>query len=245
MNVCYNKLGDVMNSIPNHVAIILDGNGRWAIKRGLKRSLGHKAGFDNLKKLSKYIFKKGVKILSVYAFSTENFKRDKEEVDYLMDLLVNKFKSLVSKKDNIRIVFSGSKKNLRSDVLKAIEEIEETTKDNDKHIFNICFNYGGRLDIVEATKKIVNDCNNGKLSIDDINEEVYKKYLYNEIPDIDLLIRTSGEYRISNFMLYQLSYAEMYFTNTLFPDFNEEKFDEAIESYNNRDRRFGGIKNTK
>ena len=234
-----------MNNIPNHVAIILDGNGRWAIKRGLKRSLGHKAGFDNLKKLSKYIFKKGVKILSVYAFSTENFKRDKEEVDYLMDLLVNKFKSLVSKKDNVRIVFSGSKQNLRSDVLKAIEEIEETTKHNDKHIFNICFNYGGRLDIVDATKKIVEDCNSGKLCIDDINEEVYKKYLYNEIPDIDLLIRTSGEYRISNFMLYQLSYAEMYFTNTLFPDFNAEKFDEAIESYNSRDRRFGGIKKIK
>jgi len=228
-------------NIPNHVAIILDGNGRWAKARGLKRSLGHKAGFDNLKKLSKYIFKKGVKILSVYAFSTENFKRDAEEVNYLMDLLVNKFKSLINKKDNVKIVFSGSRENLRSDVIETINEIENLTKDSDKHIFNICFNYGGRLDILSATKKIVNDCNNKLLNINDLNEDIYRKYLYNEIPDIDLLIRTSGEYRISNFMLYQISYAEMYFTNTLFPDFNNKEFDKAIESYNSRDRRFGGI----
>jgi len=230
-----------MNCVPNHVAIILDGNGRWAKKRGLKRSLGHKAGFDNLKKLSKYIFKKGVKILSIYAFSTENFKRDKEEVDYLMDLLVNKFKSLVNNKDNIKIVFSGSRNNLREDVVDTINEIENITKDNDECLFNICFNYGGRLDIIEATKKIVNDCSNGNLDINKLDEEIYKKYLYNEIPDIDLLIRTSGECRISNFMLYQLSYSEMCFTDTLFPDFDKDKFDEILESYKARDRRFGGM----
>jgi len=130
-----------MKIIPNHVAIILDGNGRWAQKRGLKRSMGHKAGFENLKKLSKHIFKKGVKILSVFAFSTENFKRDKEEVDYLMDLLVKEFKKLINKKDNVKIVFSGSKNNLRQDVLDAINEIEDLTKDNTDHIFNICFNW--------------------------------------------------------------------------------------------------------
>ncbi len=232
-----------MNDIPNHVAIILDGNGRWAKKRGLKRSLGHKAGFDNLKKLSNYIFKKGVKVLSVFAFSTENFKRDKEEVDYLMNLLVNKFKSLINKKDDVKIIFSGSRENLKTDVIDAINEIEKLTEKNTKHIFNICFNYGGRLDIVNATKKIIKEYENEKINMDDITEDLFKKYLYNEIPDIDLLIRTSGEYRISNFMLYQLSYSEFYFTDTLFPDFDEKEFEKAIDSYNNRDRRFGGIKN--
>ncbi len=232
-------------NIPNHVAIILDGNGRWATERGLSRSMGHKAGFDNLKKLSKYIFKRGVKILSVFAFSTENFKRDKEEVDYLMDLLVTKFKALIDKKDNTRIVFSGRRENLRSDVLEAINEIEDMTKDNDEYIFNICFNYGGRADIIDATKKIVNECKAGLLDIDELDEEVYKKYLYNNIPDIDLLIRTSGEFRISNFMLYQLSYSEMYFPKIFFPDFDNKEFDKAIESYNKRDRRFGGINKLK
>ena len=229
----------------NHVAIILDGNGRWATKRGLSRSMGHKAGFDNLKKLSKHIFKKGIKILSVFAFSTENFKRDKEEVDYLMNLLVNNFKSLISKKDNVKIVFSGRRDNLREDVIGAIEEIEALTKNNTDHIFNICFNYGGRAEIIDVTKRIVKECKEGKIEIDDIDEELYKKYLYNEIGDIDLLIRTSGEYRISNYMLYQLSYSEMYFTDVLFPDFNNKEFDKAIESFNNRDRRFGGINKQK
>ena len=234
-----------MNNIPNHVAIILDGNGRWATKRGLSRSLGHKAGFENLKKLSKHIFKRGVKVLSVFAFSTENFKRDKEEVDYLMDLLVKEFKTLINKKDNVKIVFSGSRDNLREDVLDTIKEIEELTKNNTDHTFNICFNYGGRLEIVDATKKIVNDCKLGTLNIDDLSEEIYGKYLYNEIPNVDLLIRTSGELRISNFMLYQISYAEMYFPEILFPDFNNKEFDKAIELYNDRDRRFGGINKTK
>ncbi len=194
-----------------------------------------------LKKLSKHIFKKGIKILSVFAFSTENFKRDKEEVDYLMNLLVNSFKTLVNKKDNVKIVFSGRKDNLRQDVLDTIKEIEEMTKNNTGHIFNICFNYGGRADIIDATKKIVKDCKAGIIDIEDLDEELYKKYLYNEIPDIDLLIRTSGELRISNFMLYQLSYSEMYFPETLFPDFDNKEFDNAIDIYNNRDRRFGGI----
>lgn len=228
--------------IPNHVAIILDGNGRWAKLRGLNRSLGHKEGFKTLQKLSKYIFKKGVKILSVFAFSTENFKRDKEEVDYLMNLLVNNLKKLIDNNNGVKIVFSGRREGLRQDVIKSIEEIERITKTNDKHIFNICFNYGGRSDIVDATKKIVNEVLNGNLNIEDITEENYINYLYNSITDIDLLIRTSGELRISNFMLYQSSYTEMYFPNILFPDFKNKEFDKAIEVYNNRDRRFGGIK---
>lgn len=232
-------------NIPNHVAIILDGNGRWAKKRGLIRSLGHKAGFENLEKVSKYIFEKGVKILSVYAFSTENFKREKAEVDYLMDLFANTFRRLIDKNKKIKVVFSGRRDNLRPDVKEAIEEIEEATKNNDKHIFNICLNYGGRADIIEATKKIIKDVQNKKISVDDINEENYKNYLYNSIPDVDLLIRTSGEQRISNYMLYQISYAEMYFPETYFPDFDAKEFDKAIEIYNCRDRRFGGIKEDK
>ena len=229
------------DKVPNHVAIILDGNGRWAEKRGLERSKGHKAGFENLKELSEYIFSRGVKILSVYAFSTENFKREKKEVDYLMNLLVTSFKQLISKKHSVKIVFSGSKENLSDEVIDAINKIEEKTKDNTEYLFNICFNYGGRMDIVEATKKIALDCKSGNLDINDITEETLKKYLYNNIPDVDLLIRTSGELRISNFMLYQISYSEMYFPNVLFPDFNGKEFDKAIDAYNKRDRRFGGI----
>ena len=232
----------MISEVPNHVAIILDGNGRWAQKRGLKRSLGHKAGFENLKKLSKYIFSKNIKILSVFAFSTENFKRDKEEVDCLMNLLVNNIEKLVDRKDNVKIVFSGRRCNLSEEVLKSIDKIEEMTKNNTKHIFNICFNYGGRSDIVDATKKIVNDVQNGNLNIDDLDEKLYSKYLYNSIPDVDFLIRTSGEERISNFMLYQISYSEMYFPKVLFPDFDKKEFDKALIEYKNRDRRFGGVK---
>lgn len=228
--------------IPNHVAIILDGNGRWAKMRGLKRSMGHKAGFDTLKKLSDYIFKKGVKILSVFAFSTENFKRDKEEVDYLMDLLVKKIHNLIKKDSNVKIVFSGRKTNLRKDVLESIKEIEEKTKNNTEHVFNICFNYGGRADIVDAAKKIAEDYKNNLIDIDSLTEEKFETYLYNGIPDIDLLIRTSGEVRISNFMLFQAAYSEMYFPETLFPDFKEKDFDIALDIYNKRDRRFGGVK---
>ena len=230
-----------MQKIPNHVAIILDGNGRWAKQRGLKRSLGHKAGFENLKTLAKYVFDKGVKVLSVYAFSTENFKREKDEVDYLMNLLVNNFKHLIGRKDNVKIVFSGRRDNLRADVVKTIEEIENMTKDNTEHIFNICWNYGCRLDILNATKKIALDYKNGVLDINDLDEEKYREYLYNNMPDIDLLIRTSGELRISNYMLYQLSYSEMYFPEVLFPDFNDVEFEKALDSYSNRDRRFGSI----
>lgn len=238
-------MSEVFEKIPNHVAIILDGNGRWAKKRGLKRSLGHKAGFENFKSLSDYIFSKGIKILSVFAFSTENFKRDKEEVDYLMSLIVNNFKKLISKKRNVKVVFSGRKCNVPENVINAIKEVESATKDNTEHLLNICFNYGGRADIIDATKKIVNDVNNGILNIEQLDENKYLNYLYNGIPDIDLLIRTSGEVRISNFMLFQAAYAEMYFPEVLFPDFNAKEFDKALLVYNNRDRRFGGINSEK
>ena len=228
--------------IPNHVGIILDGNGRWAKERGKARSYGHLEGFKTLKKLAKYVFSKGVKVLSVYAFSTENFKRSKEEVDFLMNLFVEKFNELEDLKD-VKIVFSGIKDfPLPENVLKVMKELEEKTKDNEKYIFNICVNYGGQSEIVDATKKIVNEVLENKLNINDINTNMFSKYLYNDLPPIDFLIRTSGEQRVSNFMLWQISYSEFYFPDVYFPDFDEKEFDKAMLVYNKRDRRFGSIK---
>lgn len=230
--------------IPNHVAIIMDGNGRWAEERNMSRSEGHLAGFETLKKLSEYIFKKGIKVLSVFAFSTENFKRSKVEVDFLMNLFEKKMKEYTNtlKEKNIKIVFSGKKEfPLPKNVIKLMKEVEEETVSNTGGILNICINYGGRLEIVEAAKKISMLVKEDKLKIEDITEESFQKYLFQELPPIDLLIRTSGELRISNFMLYQLSYAEMYFPSTYFPAFQEKEFDDAILAYNKRDRRFGGI----
>lgn len=232
------------NKVPNHVAIIMDGNGRWAQKRGLKRTKGHQKGADVLKKISQYVYDKKIKVLSVFAFSTENWKRDKEEVDYLMDLFLKAFKINFEsiKKKGIKVVFSGVKEKLSDKVIKAMDSMMKDTKDNKNGIFNICLNYGGQDEIVEATKKICEDVSENKLNISQINEEVFSKYLFNDLPPIDLMIRTSGEYRISNFMLWQLAYSELYFTDTLWPDFNEEEFDKAIDSFNKRDRRFGGVK---
>ena len=225
--------------IPNHVAIILDGNGRWAKAQGKKRTEGHKAGFNNLKKLSKYILEKGTKILSVYAFSTENFSRPQEEVDFLMNLFVEGFKQNVKyfQKENIKVIFSGRKEPLRKDVLEAMDEMTEMTKNNTLGTLNICINYGGRAEIIDATKRILED------KVEKIDESTFNKYLYNDLPDIDFMIRTSGELRISNFMLWQLSYAELYFPKCYFPDFNEEEYDKALIEYNNRNRRFGSLNN--
>ena len=233
--------------VPNHVAIILDGNGRWAKERGLTRSMGHDAGFTNLKNVSKYILSKGIKVLSVYAFSTENFKRSKDEVDYLMHIFTSKFKSCIKdfNKENIKVVFSGRDKPLPNKVLKAMKELEEATKDNTKGILNICINYGGRSELVDTCKKISKMVENKEISIDDIDEELVSRNLYNDLPDVDLMIRTSGELRLSNFMLWQNSYAEFYFPKTYFPDFDEEEFDKAIIEYTKRDRRFGNIDYTK
>lgn len=230
--------------IPNHVAIILDGNGRWAQERGLSRSEGHSYGFENLKSLSEYIFDKGIKVLSVYAFSTENFKRSKEEVDFLMNLFVKKFEEYRKQLDkkNIKIVFSGEKKDpLPEKVIKIINKVEKDTENNNSGILNICINYGGHSEIINATKKISKLVKEGIIDIDDITTESFYSYLFHDLPPIDLLIRTSGELRVSNFMLYQLSYAEMYFPKTYFPAFNKDEFDKAIIEYTRRDRRFGGI----
>jgi undecaprenyl diphosphate synthase len=226
-------------NIPNHIGIIVDGNGRWAKERGLSRSMGHKAGADNLKKLSLYIFDQGVSCLSLYVFSTENFKRDIEEVNYLMNLFILMFEKEfeVYKKKNIKVLFSGRKANLKEEVLTAMNIIEEETKDNTKGILNFCLNYGGQQEIVDAVNKIIKD------KKDNIDIEDFNNYLYQHLPPLDLIIRTSGEERLSNFMLYQAAYSELYFINTYFPDFDEKAFDSAILEYNKRDRRFGGIKN--
>lgn len=230
--------------IPNHVAIILDGNGRWAKQRGLSRSEGHRVGFNNIVELSKHVFNTGVKYLSVYAFSTENFKRSKEEVSFLMNLFEKKFKEYAEdlKKENIKVVFSGGReKPVRDSLLKIINYCEDITKSCTRGVLNICFNYGSHLEIVQAIKRIHNDIEDKKISVDDINEDMVYKYMFQDLPPIDFLIRTSGEVRLSNFMLYQLTYAELYFPKTYFPDFNNEEFDLALVEYTKRDRRFGGI----
>lgn len=227
--------------IPYHVGIILDGNGRWATERGLKRSEGHKAGFETLKILSKHVFTRGVKVLSVFAFSTENFNRTKDEVDYLMNLFLKGFKSSIKEfnKNNIKVVFSGRKEPLSDKVYKSMKSLEKETLNNTGGILNICLNYGGQTEIVDTTKKLINDVLDGKLKTEDITPEIFMKNLYNDLPTMDFLIRTSGEIRISNFMLFSLAYAEMYFPLTYFPDFKEDEFDKALEEYTKRDRRFG------
>ena len=224
--------------IPCHVGIIMDGNGRWAKERGLNRSKGHEAGYKTLKTTAKYILDSGVKVLSVFAFSTENFKRPIDEVNYLMNLFIKGFKKDTTffNKENIKVVFSGRKEPLKKDVIEAMEYLSESTKNNTKGILNICLNYGGRSEIVDAVNHIIKD------NLKEVDEEVINNYLYNKLPDIDLLIRTSGEVRISNFMLWQLSYAELYFPKCYFPDFNQEEFDKALLEYTKRDRRFGSVK---
>ena len=221
------------NDIPNHVAIIMDGNGRWATRQGLKRTDGHYAGYKRLKKTALYILDKGVKYLSVFAFSTENFGRSEEEVSYLMNLFVKAFKSdkKFFIKNNIKVIFSGRGKPLSDEVLKVMDEIEKDTSSCTKGVFNFCINYGGQAEIVDASIQIAQLYKDNKLSLDDINTETFYKYLYNDLPPVDLLIRTSGEIRISNYMLYSISYAELYFTETCFPDFDEKEFDKALEDY--------------
>lgn len=224
--------------IPKHIAIIMDGNGRWAKRKGLPRTYGHKAGADTLRKIVTECGKIGVKYLTVYAFSTENWKRSKEEIEALMFLfktyLKNEKKTLM--KNNVRFLVSGREEGVKKSLLDEIRKLEEETKNNTGLTLNIAFNYGGRAEIVDAVNKLLKD---GKESID---EEDISKALYRDIPNPELVIRTSGEFRISNFLLWQIAYSEIYITDVHWPDFNEKSLEEAIESYNKRDRRFGGVK---
>ena len=229
--------------IPTHVAIIVDGNGRWAKERGLTRMQGHDAGFKNLKKLANHIFDRGIKVASFYVFSTENFKRSAEEVSHLMDIFVilcrRELKTFM--KNNIKVVFSGGDAPLPKKVIEARDWIAEQTKDNTGGIINFCLNYGGRAEIVHAVKRIAAEKSADEIA--NLTEQDFAKYLYQDLPDVDLMIRTSGELRLSNFLLWQNSYAEFYFPKTKFPDFHEDDFDQALVEYTLRDRRFGGIKN--
>lgn len=228
--------------LPTHVAIIVDGNGRWAKERGLTRMQGHDAGFKNLKQLTKHIINRGVKYVSFYVFSTENFKRSAEEVGHLMDIFVLLYKHNLKEfmDNNIRVVFSGRNEPLPKSVMKARDELAEKTKNNTAGTVNFCLNYGGRAEIVDAVKKLAQDKD---VDIENLTEQDFAKYLYQDLPDVDLMIRTSGELRLSNFLLWQNSYAEFYFPKTKFPDFHEDDFDRALIEYTSRDRRFGGIKN--
>lgn len=224
----------------------MDGNGRWATKRGLKRSAGHLEGSKTFEKISLHAIDMGVKVLSVYAFSTDNFKRDPEEVKFIMDLVVKFIKTKFDKiaKKGVKVVVSGRRVNLRSDVIEAIEEIEEKTKNNKEGILNICLNYGGQEEIIDGAIKLSEDIKNG-MDVSNFKREDFYKYLYHDLPPIDLVIRTGGELRVSNFMLYQMSYSEFYFTNTLFPDFDKSEFNKALFMFENRDRRFGGVNEPK
>ncbi len=233
------------NNMPYHVGIIMDGNGRWAQERGQNRSEGHKKGAETLEKIALYAKKIGIKILSLYAFSTDNFKRSQEEVDYLMNLFIKcfetKFDSLC--KEGIKVVFSGREYPLKDNVLKAMHKITEKTQNNTGCILNICLNYGGQEEIVDASLKIANDINKGIIKKEDLNRDNFYNYLYQNLPPLDLLIRTGKEHRLSNFMLYQAFYAELYFVDTYFPDFLEKDLDKAIEHFQNCNRKFGNVEN--
>lgn len=231
------------DKIPQHIAIIMDGNGRWAKKRGLSRNIGHREGSKNIRKIVEACYNLGVRYLTVYAFSTENWLRPKEEVDQLMKLLLEYLKNAEQelKGKNIRIRVIGSKENLSEDIKNEIVRVQENTSHIQGLNFVIALNYGGRQDIVEAVKSIAQDIKAGKTV--EINESLITNRLYtNQIPDPDLIIRTSGEMRLSNFLIWQSSYSEFYFSDVLWPDFKENNLLEAIMSYQERQRRFGGVK---
>ena len=232
-------------NVPQHVAIILDGNGRWAKAKGMPRNYGHAQGSKNVERICEEAWRMGIKYLTVYAFSTENWNRPKSEVDALMTLLRNYMKTCLktAKKNDMKIRVIGDIAPLDDDIKKRIHELEEASKDNGGLNFTIALNYGSRDEIVRAVRKVAQDCVDGKVDPKDIDEELYSSYLDTwDIPDPDLLIRTSGEQRLSNYLLWQLAYSEFYFTDVPWPDFTKEELIRAIEQYNNRDRRFGGIK---
>lgn len=229
---------------PNHVAIILDGNGRWAKKRLLPRKAGHVAGSKTVEQICEDAYNLGINYLTVYAFSTENWKRPQDEVDALMNLLRKYLKDCIkrSTKNNMCVRVIGDISLLAEDMQQSIQELEEKTKDNTGLHFQVALNYGSRDEMIRAMKHMAADIEEKKISPDDVEEHLFEKYLdTHDIPDPDLLIRTSGEERLSNFLLWQLAYTEFYFTDVLWPDFNKEELKKAIDYYNGRDRRFGGV----
>ena len=233
-----------IENLPKHIAIIMDGNRRWAKQRGLTTKDGHKAGAKNLENIAKFCNEIGIKYLTVYAFSTENWKRPKDEVDALMKLLNKYLKNCIerSTKNNMRVRVIGDITPLADDIKEKIVKLEEVSKNNTGLNFQVALNYGGRDEIIRAIKKCASDCADGLIKPDDITEELFSVRLdTSDIPDPDLLIRTSGEQRLSNFLLWQLAYTEFYFTDVLWPDFNKKELQKAIDYYASRDRRFGGV----
>ncbi len=237
-----NQLND--HNLPIHVAVIMDGNGRWAKKRGLPRIAGHKEGMDIVKDIVMYASKRGIKVLTLYAFSTENWKRPKPEVDYLMRLPKEFLHVYLPDmiENNVKIETVGDFEALPKHTKKAVNYAKEKTKDNDGLLVNFALNYGSRTELTRVVQLAVAQAKNNELCVDEINEAFINELLYTKgIPEPDLLIRTSGEKRLSNFLLWQLAYTELWFTETLWPDFTADKFEEAIQDYQNRKRRFGGV----
>ena len=231
--------------IPNHVAIIMDGNGRWAKKRLLPRNMGHKQGAKVLEQICRDAAELGIRYLTVYAFSTENWKRSVEEVSGIMNLLRSYLENCIERaaKDGLRIRMIGDRSGLDADIREKLEVAERETAKYNKLDFTIALNYGGRDEITRAVKKLAKEVKDGSVDVSEITEAVIAEHLDTaELPDPDLMIRTSGECRISNYLVWQLAYTEFYFTDILWPDFNKETLKEAIRYYNGRERRFGGVK---
>ncbi len=231
--------------IPNHVAIILDGNGRWAKSKGMPRNYGHVQGAKTVEVICEEAYRMGIQYLTVYAFSTENWNRPRDEVDALMSLLRNYMKTCLktAAKNNMCVRIIGEKSRLDDDIRKRMEQLEEATKDNTGLHFQIAINYGGRDEIVRAVRKLADDAIQGNLSVGDITEDTISNALDTcGLPEPDLLIRTCNEQRISNFLLWQLAYTELYFTPVAWPDFSKEELEKAVVAYNKRDRRYGLVK---
>ena len=242
-NTCVSK--ESLHKIPKHIAIIMDGNGRWAKERNLPRSMGHKAGVETIREIVKACNSLGVKYLTLYAFSTENWSRPKTEVDYLMKLLVEYLKGEFEElnKNNVIINSIGAIEELPKICYEELKNAYENTKNNTGLTLNLALNYGGRREIIDAIKAMEKDIRDGKIDPHNINDEMFSKYLYTKgIPDPDLIIRPSGEQRISNFLLWQCAYSEFWYSNIKWPDFKKEDLYRAIYDYEKRDRRFGGVK---
>ena len=231
-----------LNNLPKHLAIIMDGNGRWAKQKGLLRAFGHENGTKSVRVTVETSAKLGISNLTLFAFSTENWRRPKLEVDLLMELLINSLKNELNtlQENNIKLNSIGNLDLLPKSAQKKLEEVIETTKNNSRMVLTLALSYGSREELINAVKNISNKVKNNIISIDNIDESIINQHLYTrDLPEVDLLIRTSGEHRISNFLLWQIAYSELYFTEVLWPDFKEDDLYEAIISYQKRERRFG------
>ncbi len=237
----FRKKHELPDKLPVHIGIIMDGNGRWAKKRGLSRSVGHSAGANTFKSITRYCNKIGIKYLTVYAFSTENWKRPKDEVDAIMKLLKDYLIDSVNFKDeNVKVKFIGDMSRLDSELVELIKKSERDSADATGLCLNVALNYGGRDEIVHAVRSMASS---GEIDLTNLSEEQLSEYLYTAgMPDVDLIIRPSGEYRLSNFLIWQSAYAEYWFTDKLWPDFSEKDIDNAVIAYASRDRRYGGTK---